>query len=154
MCRVEMYFSNLAELLEKSGGYRSHEKGISLAVFRETYMNKILIIENDEQVRDSVSRSLESAGYVVMEAATCQEGLHNHKQSCAFVIISDVVSLEREEGEPWRRFRQQSPDIPIISLTGTVSDPDYSSSKTCPTLPMSLHTLQKPFTLDELLDTV
>ncbi|MEC4681111.1 MAG: response regulator [Nitrospirota bacterium] len=154
MFRVEMYFSNLPELLEKSVGYRSHEKGIYLAVFRETDMNKILIIENDEQVRDSVSRSLESAGYVVMEAATYQEGLHNHKQFCAPVIISDVVSLEREEGEPLHRFRQQSPDIPIISLTGTVSDPDYSSSKTCPTLPMSLHTLQKPFTLDELLGTV
>ena len=77
-----MYFSNLAELLEKSVGYRSHEKGIYLAVFRETDMNKILIIENDEQVRDSVSRSLESAGYVVMEAATCQE---------AFTTINNPV---------------------------------------------------------------
>ncbi len=37
-------------------------------------MNKILIIEDDDQVRDSVSLSLESVGYEVMEAATCQEG--------------------------------------------------------------------------------
>ena len=30
-------------------------------------MNKILIIEDDEQVRDSISLSLESVGYEVME---------------------------------------------------------------------------------------
>ena len=33
-------------------------------------MEKILIIEDDEQVRDSVYLSLESVGYEVMEVAT------------------------------------------------------------------------------------
>ena len=113
-------------------------------------MNKILIIEDDEQVRDSISLSLESVGYEVMEAATCQEGLQSHKQFGASVIISDVVSLENEGGEILRSLCQQSPDIPLITLTGTIS----TKSDIQPTGPMSLHTLQKPFTLDELLATV
>ena len=112
-------------------------------------MNKILIIEDDKQVRDSVSLSLESVGYEVMEAATCQEGLQNHKIFGASVIISDAVSLENEGGEILRRLCQQSPDIPLITLTGTISDADIQQ-----TGPMSPHTLQKPFTLDELLATV
>ena len=117
-------------------------------------MNKILIIEDDEQVRDSVSLSLESVGYEVMEAATCQEGLQNHKKFGASVIISDVVSLETEGGEILRSLCQKSPDIPVISLTGTISDADSTKSDIQPTGPMSPHTLQKPFTLDALLATV
>ena len=117
-------------------------------------MNKILIIEDDKQVRDSVSLSLESVGYEVMEAATCQEGLQNHKKFGASVIISDVVSLENEGGEILRSLCQQSPDIPLITLTGTISDADRTKSDTQPTGPMSPYTLQKPFTLDELLATV
>jgi DNA-binding response OmpR family regulator len=113
-------------------------------------MSKILIIEDDVLVRDSVSLSLESVGYEVMEAATCQEGLENHQQFGASVIISDVVSLEDEGGESLRRLCQQSPDIPLITLTGTMS----TKSDSQPIGSMSRHTLQKPFTLDELLATV
>ncbi len=117
-------------------------------------MSKILIIEGDEQVRDSVSLSLESVGYEVMEAATCQEGLQSHKKFGASVIISDVVSLESEGGEILRSLCQQSPDIPLITLTGTISDADSTKSDIQPTGSMSPYTLQKPFTLDELLATV
>ena len=117
-------------------------------------MDKILIIEDDKQVRDSVSLSLESVGYQVMEAATCQEGLQSHKKFGASVIISDVVSLEKEGGEILRRLCQQSPDIPLITLTGTISDAESTRSY-LPTMgPVSSRTLQKPFTLDELLATV
>jgi two-component system response regulator PilR (NtrC family) len=117
-------------------------------------MNKILIIEDDEEVRDSVSLFLESVGYEVMEATTCQEGLQNHKKFGASVIIFDVVSLENEGGEILRSLCQQSPDIPLITLTGTISDADHTKSHIQPTGTMSPHTLQKPFTLDELLATV
>jgi two-component system KDP operon response regulator KdpE len=117
-------------------------------------MNKILIIEDDEQVRACVSLSLESVGYEVMEAATCQEGLQNHKKFGASVIISDEVSLESQGGVILRGICQQSQDIPLITLTGTISDADSAKSDIQPTGPMSPHTLQKPFTLDELLATV
>ena len=117
-------------------------------------MDKILIIEDDKQVRDSVSLSLESVGYQVMDAATCQEGLQSHKKFGASVIISDVVSLEKEGGEILRRLCQQSPDIPLITLTGTISDAESTRSY-LPTMgPVSSRTLQKPFTLDELLAIV
>ncbi|MDX2348508.1 MAG: response regulator [Nitrospirota bacterium] len=117
-------------------------------------MKKILIIEDDEQVRDSVYLSLESVGYEVMEAATCKEGLQNHKKFGASVIISDEVSLETEGGEILRSLCQQSPHIPLITLTGTISEAVSTKSDIQPKGPMSPHTLQKPFTLDELLATV
>ncbi len=131
------------------------QEGTFLAVLYGC-MNKILIIEDDELVRDSVSLSLESAGYIVMEAATCQEGLQNQKQFGASVIISDVVSLEHEGGALLRRICHQSSDLPLITLTGTLPDSETtpSWSQPQPTKDESSHTLQKPFTLDELLATV
>ncbi len=117
-------------------------------------MEKILIIEDDALVRDSVSLSLESVGYEVMEAATCQEGLHSQKQFGASVIISDVVSLEHDGGELLRQLCQQSSDLPLITLMGTLCDSDRTPSRYQSALSKSAHTLQKPFTLDELLATV
>ena len=117
-------------------------------------MNKILVIEDDELVRDSVSLSLESAGYVVMEAATCHEGLQNQQQFDPSVIISDVVSLEHEGGELFRRMCQASANIPVIALMGTISNSDTTSSRGQSFMPTARHTLQKPFTVDELLATV
>ena len=129
------------------------EEGTFLA-FLYGSMDKILIIEDDELVRDSVSLSLESAGYIVMEAATCQEGLQNQKQFGASVIISDAVSLEHEGGALLRRICHQSSDLPLITLTGTLPDVETTPVWFQPAVSESSHTLQKPFTLDELLATV
>jgi len=117
-------------------------------------MNKVLVIEDDIYVRDSVSLSLESAGYVVMGAANCQEGLQNHRQFGASVIIADVVSLENEGRELLQQLCQQPADIPLITLRGTLSHSDAPSLRPWPIMPKSFHSLQKPFTLDELLATV
>jgi len=117
-------------------------------------MEKILVIEDDTQVRDSVSLSLEAAGYEVIEAATCEEGFQNQKQFFPSVIISDIVSLEHEGGELLRRICQQSAGIPLITLMGTLSDSQARLSRGNTFMPDSRHTLQKPFTLDELLATV
>ena len=78
----------------------------------------------------------------------------NQKQFGASVIISDVVSLEHDGGELLRQMCQQSSDLPLITLMGTLSDSDRTSSGSQSDVPLSTHTLQKPFTLDELLATV
>ena len=115
-------------------------------------MQKVLVIEDDELVRDSVLLSLESAGYEVMEAASSLEGLQSQKQFGASVIISDALSLENEEGKAFQQFCLQSPGIPLITLMGSMSDSDTLHSDSA--VSKSPHTLQKPFTLDELLATV
>ena len=117
-------------------------------------MQKVLVVEDDELVRDSVSLSLESAGYEVMEAASGLEGLQSQKQFGASVIISDALSLENEEGKAFQQFCLQSPDIPLITLVGSMSDSDTLHSGTPSAVSKFPHTLQKPFTLDELLTTV
>ncbi|MDR4460249.1 MAG: response regulator [Nitrospirales bacterium] len=116
-------------------------------------MNRILVIDDDIQVRESVSLSLESAGYTVMAAGSCQEGLQNHENFQASLIIMDVVAMEEREDEPTGPVSEQSSRIPIITLTGNI--PASGGTMKGPhQLFQPICTLQKPFTVDELLQTV
>lgn len=115
--------------------------------------NRILVVDEDIQVRESVSLSLETAGYTVMVAGTCQEGLQHHERFLVSLIIMDVVALEDGEDEPMRQVHQKFASIPMIALTGNIP----SSGGTMSTLHQLVHpicTLPKPFTVDELLQTV
>lgn len=116
-------------------------------------MNRILLIDDDIQVRESVSLSLETAGYTVMAAGSCQEGLQNHENFQASLIIMDVLAMEEREDGPTAPVSEQSSSIPMITLTGnipasggTMKGPHQIFQPIC--------TLQKPFTVDELLQTV
>jgi CheY-like chemotaxis protein len=116
-------------------------------------VNKILLIDDDIQVRESVSLSLETAGYTVMVAGTSQEGLQNYENFQASLIIMDVVALEDGECEPIRRVSQQFSSIPLITLTGNIPSSGGTTSS-LHQLRQPICTLQKPFTVDELLQTV
>lgn len=117
-------------------------------------MNRILLIDDDIQVRESVSLSLETAGYTVMTAGSCLEGLQNYENFQASLIIMDVLAMEdREDESPFPVSEQSSFSVPMITLTGdipasggTMKGPHQIFQPIC--------TLQKPFTVDELLQTV
>lgn len=116
-------------------------------------MEKVLLIDDDRYVRDSLALALETAGYDVADAANVQEGLSHHRSSPASVVITDVVTVEQCGWEPIRALRRQSPDIPIIAISGTVLASDEDTVEFDQTLG-PVCTLQKPFTVDEFLSTV
>ncbi|WP_447965095.1 hypothetical protein [Nitrospira sp. Ecomares 2.1] len=116
-------------------------------------MNRILVIDDDIHVRESLSLSLESAGYTVMAAGTCQEGLQNHVNFQASLIIMDVVAMEEREDEPTGLGSGPSPSIPMITLTGNIPTPGGTMKGPHQQF-QPICTLQKPFTVDELLQTV
>jgi len=119
-------------------------------------MNRILVIDDDSQVRESVSRSLEMAGYTVMVAGTSQEGFLNQGKFQASLIIMDVVALVDGEDEPIWQVPQQLSSIPMITLTGNIPSSPFSggTQRFLQQFFQPIGTLQKPFTLDELLQTV
>ncbi|MGP0591861.1 response regulator [Nitrospira sp. T9] len=116
-------------------------------------MNRILLIDDDIQVRESVSLSLETAGYTVMAAGSCREGLQNHENFQASLIIMDVLAMEEREDELTAPVLEQSSSIPMITLTGNI--PASGGRMKGPhQIFQPICTLQKPFTVDELLQTV
>ena len=83
--------------------------------------NRILVVDDDIQVRESVSLSLETAGYTVMAAGTCQEGLQHYERFLASLIIMDVMALEDGEDEPPLQVHHKFASIPMITLIGNIS---------------------------------
>ena len=116
-------------------------------------MERILLIDDDKYIRDSLTLTLETAGYSVSEASNTKEGLKHHRKAPASVVITDVITMENGGRDPIRKLRQQSPTIPIIAISGTVHSNDEEEVEFDRALG-PVCTLQKPFTVDELLSTV
>ena len=53
-------------------------------------MPRILLIDDDAAVRESMSRTLKSAGYTVQTAASGEEGLTAAREGSFDVILSDM----------------------------------------------------------------
>ncbi|GJL65692.1 MAG: response regulator [Nitrospirales bacterium] len=116
-------------------------------------MERILMIGGDEFVRDSLALTLEWAGYDVSEVASAREGLAFHLEAAASVVV--VSDLHADEGglEHILALRRHSPALPIIIISGTVPSSDQETKSLNAILGL-VYRLQKPFTVDEFLDTI
>jgi PAS domain S-box-containing protein len=86
----------------------------------ETAPNRaILVIDDEEAVRDVVRRFLRIAGHVVTCAASGQEALErlNAGQPCDLIILDLMVPRE-DALTTFQLLRQRRPDVPVLLCTG------------------------------------
>jgi DNA-binding response OmpR family regulator len=87
--------------------------------------HKLLIIEDDAMVQDSIASLLDLAGYTVVAAGDGCEGLVVLSEERPDLVITDVV-MPRLNGiemiRSVRRFPSVLSRVPIIVLTGSVSE--------------------------------
>lgn len=110
-------------------------------------MSRILVIDDDDPVRQSMERMLRTAGYTVQSAATGEEGLALARGGAFDVILSDMRMPGMSGLDVLRQLREQRVDSSFIIMTGfgTV-DSAVESMKLG-----ALDFVQKPFFRDELL---
>src|ERR1051325_8134698 len=89
---------------------------------------KTLVIDDDFSVRAAVCFALESANYVVMEAAGGEEGLEIARTELPDLILSDVSMPGMDGFEVLRQLRSDpaTSAIPIILMTGV---PERANSR-------------------------
>ncbi|MER6871897.1 response regulator, partial [Amycolatopsis sp. NPDC000673] len=108
---------------------------------------RILVVDDDRAVRESLRRSLEFNGYTVELASDGAQALETILANRPDAMVLDVMMPRLDGLEVARRLRSTGDDLPILVLTArdTVSDrvsgldagaDDY---------------LPKPFALEELL---
>lgn len=83
-------------------------------------MAKILIIEDDDLLRDVLAKSLEIAGHQVTQAANGQEGVDLYRASPAELVITDLVMPIQEGVETIMQLRRFRSDLPIVAMSGGV----------------------------------
>ena len=82
-------------------------------------MAKILVVEDNEENRDSLSRRLERRGFTVLTAADGRIGVDIAKAQAPDLILMDMNMPEMDGWEATRQIKA-TPDIatvPVIALT-------------------------------------
>ncbi len=81
-------------------------------------MPRILIIDDDAQIRMMLSMTFEDAGYKVENAPDGKTGINLYKQKPADIVITDLIMPEKEGIETILELRQGFPDAKIIAISG------------------------------------
>ena len=119
---------------------------------------RVLLIEDEELVRFSLCRILESGGHVVFEASDGGEGISKFQDMIDAsqppgVVITDIFMPNEDGYNVIAKIREISPDAKIIVISGGGgNDPKIFLGKSS-----SLgadHILSKPFMPDTLLEAV
>lgn len=115
-------------------------------------MKTILIIEDDENVRENISEILELNGYLTHSAPNGKEGLEIALHLTPDLIVCDMMMPEMDGMEVLHHLREKHEleHIPFIFLTAKVERQDYRQA-----MKMGADDyLTKPFDLRELLDSI
>ena len=88
-------------------------------------MKKILILEDEENIRSFVVINLQRAGYMTVEAATGQEALDRLREHPDLdVAVLDIMLPDIDGFEVCRRIRAVNKQIGIIMLTARTQEMD------------------------------
>jgi CheY-like chemotaxis protein len=112
-------------------------------------MAQILVVDDDDMVRQVIVSALTREGYTVAEAANGREAVEQLKLRPADLVITDILMPERDGLETIISLSGESRNVPIIAMTGL-------SSHSALYLEMAqtfgaLHILEKPFEMAELV---
>src|SRR4051794_22669872 len=110
-------------------------------------MSRILVIDDDQAVRDSIERMLRIAGYTVQSATNGEEGFGLARDGSFDVILSDMRMPGLSGLDVLRKLREARVDSVFIIMTGfgTV-DTAVEAMKLG-----AIDFVQKPFFRDELV---
>lgn len=81
-------------------------------------MANVLVIDDDDEVRDFVVRLLKRRGYSVTGACNGEAGLASLAAASFALVITDIVMPDMEGLETIKRIRRASPTMPIIAISG------------------------------------
>ncbi len=116
-------------------------------------MTRILIIEDDELVRNYLVDVLKRAGYEVRAAADGKEGVDLfHKQSMD-LVITDIIMPEKDGIETIMDLRRENTGLKVIAISGGGRSEPENYLHSARLLGADL-TMKKPFTNKELLSAV
>jgi two-component system, cell cycle response regulator CpdR len=113
-------------------------------------MNKILLAEDDEDMRRFLAKALEKAGYNVVHYDNGASAYNRLREEPFNLLLTDIVMPEMDGIELARRASEIDPDLKIMFITGFAAvalNPDSHA-------PKDAKILSKPFHLRELVSEV
>jgi|CXWL01.1.fsa_nt_gi CheY-like chemotaxis protein len=109
----------------------------------------VLLIDDDEALRQSFRRRFERDGYRVLEAGDGTEAVTRVEREGVDLVVTDILMPGREGIETITALRARFPALPIIALTGGSTAYLKAAAKFG-----ANRTFEKPVDLDELVGAV
>ena len=114
-------------------------------------MARIVVIDDDPEMRSVLEETLLSAGHDVFTADEGRLGLAFSRTAPVDLLITDLVMPGMEGMETIRKFRREFPGVPIIAISG---NPNLGNVLDTAIRLGAVKTLAKPFQGAELLELV
>ena len=116
-------------------------------------MTRILVIDDEPQVRAMLQQMLEREGYKVVEAEEGGVGIKLYQEHPPDLVITDILMPGKEGIETILALRKAYPGVKIIAISGG------GRMGKLDVLPIAksfgaVRTLAKPFEREELLEAV
>jgi len=113
---------------------------------------RILVVDDEEGVREIIREILGEAGYVVVDARDGVEGLalFRREPGCISAVITDLLMPNMDGFRLVEELHRTRPGLPVLAISGTLQ---LACSKEITALG-SVFFLSKPFSTQELLGAV
>ncbi len=112
----------------------------------------IMVVEDDEAVRNLIRSVLTENGYRLLEARQGREALEMARKTSQpiHLLLTDVIMPEMSGGELAQQIRRHFPDVKVIFISGYTDNVVLREGRLNP----GEHFIQKPFSPTTLLDTI
>lgn len=114
-------------------------------------MPRILVIEDDDEVRSLITQFLMREGHEILEATNGVEGAEVFGQQPVDIVITDIMMPTQDGVETIRELKAIDPNVRAIAITGyrgsynRLPAAEFVGAK---------RTLVKPFSKEDLLEAV
>jgi len=111
---------------------------------------RILLVDDEPQVRESVKRLLVSQGYTVVEASNASDAIRIHDAAPSEIdlLLTDVTMPGMSGYDLAEHLRSRAPDLPVVFMSGYAESPvgtgALAGGKTA--------YIQKPFNVEVLVE--
>jgi DNA-binding response OmpR family regulator len=85
-------------------------------------MARILFIDDDDLLRNVVSKALAHEGHTVIQAADGRQGIDLARATPLDLVVTDLIMPVKEGVETILQLRREFPTLPIVAISGGLSN--------------------------------
>lgn len=115
-------------------------------------MPSILVVDDEDQIRQLIRIAFEEAGYRVAEASNGKEALAQYRLDPTDLVVTDILMPDQDGLDCISTLRRESPRVKIIAITGGSHIIGVLGFLNVAKMLGAHRTLHKPFEMKALLD--
>ena len=114
------------------------------------YRQKILIVDDEEIVRSTLSIFLSAAGFECLQASTGKKALQLFEDHRPLIVVLDLVLPDIPGLQIQTQLMERYPEVRIIAISGELENDELSQAKE----KEAFNVFQKPLRMAEILSSI